>query len=206
MSTDGARCEYWDPSHCEGTPHCPARCPRFVDAEGEPWLVRPYTDADRDSLLAMYEAFDPTCRAQGIPPLTEERRESWIDMLTTNGSNFVATDGDRIVGHAVYTPTEDREPELAVFVHQDYQGRGLGTELCKHVIADAAAADRRALVLEVEPANRTAISVYERLGFERVERSYERSGFDRRAASVEMRLELSTPAVAATQNPPLARG
>ncbi len=205
MGTEPATCNYWNPSECEGSLHCPARCPRFVDKEGKPWIIRPATVADRKPLLEMYADFDPVCRAQGLPPLTDERREQWLDMLTTKGNNFVAVDGTGIAGHAVYTPTDDKEPELAVFVHQDYQDCGIGTELCKQLVADAAAAGRDALVLEVEPSNRTARSVYESIGFERIERSYKRTGVDRRSSSIEMRLDLSKPDVRATHHPPIAR-
>lgn len=205
MHTESA-CNYWDPSECEGTEHCPSRCPRFVDATGAAWTVRPYAPSDREALLEMYRQFDDAERAQGLPPLTEERRVEWVDTLVADGGNFVATADGEIAGHAVYMPTYDPEPELAVFVHQDYQSRGLGTELCKHVIADAAAGNRDALVLEVEPSNRTAISVYERLGFERVDHESNRSRIDRRAPSFQMRLELSSPRALTTRHPPILRG
>ncbi|MFB6130623.1 MAG: N-acetyltransferase family protein [Salinigranum sp.] len=160
--------EYWDAARCEGCRHCPPRCPRFVDNRGVPWLVRPYEPSDRERLLATYAEFAPDQRAMGLPPLSERALETWLDDLVDAGCNFVATSGDRIVGHAAYTPTDAVDPELAVFVHQDYQNRGIGTELCEHVVAAAAAADRDALVLEVEPGNRPAIRMYEALGFERV--------------------------------------
>ncbi len=205
MGSNTTSCEYWDPSECEGTAHCPARCPRFVDATGSAWTVRPYDTDDREVLLEMYRKFDSTDRAQGLPPLTDERRAEWVDMLVADGGNFVATaDGD-IAGHAVYMPTHEPEPELAVFVHQDYQSRGIGTELCNHIIASASAAARDALVLEVEPSNRRAISMYERLGFERVEHTSDRTGIDRRAPSFEMRLELSSSNALATRHPPIVR-
>lgn len=111
----------------------------------------------------------------------------------TSGDAAADADGDaaperQVVGHAVYTPTDDPEPELALFVHQDYQGRGLGTELCRHVVAAATAADRDALVLDVEASNRTAVGVYERLGFERVEDGAD--GVRPPAHGVRMRLDL----------------
>lgn len=199
-------CKYWDPSECEGTEHCPSRCPRFVDATGSAWTVRPYAPSDRETLLEMYREFDDDDRAQGLPPLTDERRAEWIDTLVEDGGNFVAISDGEIAGHAVYMPTHDPEPELAVFVHQTYQDRGIGTELCKHVIADATAGDRDALVLEVEPSNRCAIGMYERLGFERVEADGRRSRIDRRAPSFRMRLELSASTALTTRYPPIVRG
>jgi len=202
MSADTPTCDAWAPDECEGSPHCPPRCPRFVDKIGDTWTVEPAGAADRDALSAMYRDFDPEERAQGLPPLGEDRIDSWLDGLLADGCNFVARSGDRVVGHSAYVASDDAEPELAVFVHQEFQGRGIGTELCRHLIATAAAADRDALVLEVEPANRRAIAVYEKLGFERVG---ERSADEplRRSLSFEMRLPLSDPRARGTQNPPI---
>jgi len=50
------------------------------------------------------------------------------------------------------------------------QGRGVGTELCRHVIADADAGDREGLELHVESGNRVARSVYRTVGFELADR------------------------------------
>lgn len=124
----------------------------------------------------------------GLPPADERRLEDWLGHLLEAGWNVVARrDGD-VVGHAVYTPIGDPEPELAVFVHQSYQGRGLGTELCHHVVAAASAAECDALVLDVKPGNRTAVGIYERLGFERVDHGA--NGPGRQGHAVRMRLSL----------------
>ncbi|MFO7833966.1 MAG: GNAT family N-acetyltransferase [Halohasta sp.] len=158
----------WDSSACIGGPACPPRCPRFVDSEGSRWTLRQADPEDADRLTAMYADFGAADRAQGIPPAVDHRRQSWIEMLLEEGHNIVAEGADRIVGHVVYTPVDDAQPELAVFVHPDFHDRGIGTELCKQVAAAAAAAGCEALELHVEPTNRAAISVYQRIGFEEV--------------------------------------
>lgn len=153
----------------------------------------------------MYREFAPGERAQGVPPLDGDRIEGWLDRLLGEGCNFVAESDATVAGHALYTPTAADEPELAVFVHQAYQNRGLGTELCGHVVAAAAAADRDALVLEVESRNRVAVRTYETLGFERVDAPS--SGCDRRphANEFRMRRSLSGAADAATRQAPFLR-
>ncbi|WP_253736686.1 GNAT family N-acetyltransferase [Halohasta salina] len=156
----------WDATDCAGTEHCPPRCPRFVDAEGARWTLRSAGPADADELAAMYAAFGAADRAQGIPPAVDHRRQEWVEMLLEEGNNIVAEGADGLVGHVVYTPVDDAQPELAVFVHPDFHNRGIGTELCKQIAAAAIAADREALELHVEPSNRAAISVYQRIGFE----------------------------------------
>lgn len=204
MSDDTTACTFWDPGSCEGSVHCPPRCPRYVDPGGKTWLVVPERPDDRAALIDMCQDFAPTQRTQGLPPLDEATLEAWVDDLLAAGCNFVATDGDRVVGHAAYTATDDAEPEFVVFVHQEFQGRGIGAELCKHVIATAVAGGRDALVLTVDPENRRAIGLYERLGFEVVEPSDdERDGV--LGWSQQMRLPLGTPDVLEYQRAPMAR-
>ena len=139
MSHDATACEGWDGSECEGTVHCPPRCPRFVDKRGARWTIRPAVDGDAAALAELYEAFGTADRAQGLPPVTRSRRADWIESMLAEGSNVVAERDGELFGHAMYTPTDAAVPELAVFVHPDAQDRGVGTELCRHVIANAAA-------------------------------------------------------------------
>jgi len=91
--------------------------------------------------------------------------------------------------------TDAETPELAVFVHPDAQDRGVGTELCRHVIANAAAAGRDGIELHVETGNRPARSVYRTVGFEVVERR----------GDLRMRLDLDRPVATEVRWPPLAR-
>ena len=197
MSSDATdiACDGWNGNECEGTIHCPPRCPRFVDKEGERWTIRPGEPADVGALVEMYEAFTRRDRAQGLPPVDRDRRVDWLGSLLSEGSNVVAERENELFGHAVYTPTDADRPELAVFVHPEMQGRGVGTELCRHVIADAAAGDREAIELFVSAANRVARSVYQAVGFRLV----------RREGDLWMELPLDDPVATEVQWPPLAR-
>ncbi|ERH06869.1 MAG: acetyltransferase [Halonotius sp. J07HN4] len=152
----------WDGSAYTGSP-C---CPRFVDAEGDRWTLRPAGEHDLDRVVALYDDFGPADRSMGIPPATDHRRRSWIETLLAEGHNIVAEGAEGLVGHVVYTPAEDDRPELAVFVHPNRQNRGIGTELCAQAAAAAVDADRTALELHVDQRNRAAVAVYRRLGFE----------------------------------------
>lgn len=166
-----AACDGWNSSDCVGTVHCPPRCPRFVDKYGAQWTLRPAREADIDGLVEMYSSFGLRDRAQGLPPAGEHRLRSWLETLFDEGHNVVAAGDGRIVGHVTYTPRDEPCPELAVFVQPAVHDRGIGTELCKHAIADAAEEGREALELHVERQNRAAITVYRGLGFEVVDRT-----------------------------------
>lgn len=189
-------CTPWDPANCEGTVGCPPRCPRFVDKRGEAFLVEPLTAQHHDSLVTMYESYPATHRSLGLPPVGRSRIETWLERLVDDGANFVARDGDRIVGHAAYVPASSPEPEFVVFVDPAYHDRGLGSELCRHLVAYAADAGHEALVLDVDAANERAVYVYRRMGFEVIERS----GDD-----LTMRLSFDEPIADSVRLPPAER-
>jgi ribosomal protein S18 acetylase RimI-like enzyme len=158
-----------------------------------------------EALVEMYLDFDPSDRAQGIPPVGEDRIREWLDVLregrevgatggsetsdtragsagrreappderaadaaseaTREGYNVVAWHGDRAVGHATLVP-DDGAFELAIFVHQDYQGAGVGTETIRTLLGHGAAEGVERVWLTVERWNRAAVSLYESQGFE----------------------------------------
>ncbi len=95
--------------------------------------LRRAAPADRDALIAMYLSFEPKDAAMGLPP--HGRIESWLDGLAAY-PNFLALVKGRIAGHAILCPGGD-SGEVAVFVHQDYRGRGLGRMLLAEVVHEA---------------------------------------------------------------------
>ena len=192
MTGSSAGYDGWNSSQCRGTEDCQARCPRFVDREGASWTLRPAREEDADRLAEMYAAIGAADRAQGLPPVVDHKRRSWVEMLLEEGHNIVAEGPDRLVGHVVYTPVDEAQPELAVFVHPEFHNRGIGTELCKQIVAAAADAGREALELHVERHNRAAISVYRRIGFEVVDDAH----------SIEMVLPLDDTIAASVRIPP----
>ncbi|WP_416839995.1 GNAT family N-acetyltransferase [Haloferax sp. DFSO52] len=184
---------FWDPSQCTGTPYCPPRCPRFIDKYGDGLVIRPYAPDDWEPLNEMYRDYAIEHRSMGIPPIGDKHREEWLSALVERGRNFVAVGDGRVVGHITYTPRDDPEPELAVFVHQDSHNRGIGTELCRHAIADAAESGHEALLLYVAKENRRAIHVYLGLGFEVVASE---------STDTKMRLVLDQSVMAETRTTP----
>ncbi|MDZ7702455.1 MAG: GNAT family N-acetyltransferase [Halobacteriales archaeon] len=147
--------------------------PRTIeDAEGRELRLRRFGDAtgvaaERDALVAMYDAFDPADRAQGIPPSAESAVREWVDdLLEGDAVNVLAWDGESVAGHAVLVPEPSGEYELAIFVHQEYQGAGVGTALIRALLGAGQAEGIERVWLTVERWNSAAVTLYRGVGFE----------------------------------------
>ncbi len=95
--------------------------------------LRHATAADRETLMAMYESFEPKGAALGLPPRCNT--EHWLDQLSAYPNLVLLAEG-RVVGHAVLCP-EGNSAEVAVFVHQRYRGLGLGRKLLGALLDEA---------------------------------------------------------------------
>jgi GNAT superfamily N-acetyltransferase len=137
------------------------------DREDRSITVQRYDEGQhRDALEAMYDAFDPADRAQGIPPTGEQRIADWLDSITGEETvNLVANHGDDVVGHATLVPESESAAELAIFVLQEYQGAGIGTQLLETLLGAGQEADVERVWLSVERWNEPAIALYEKVGF-----------------------------------------
>jgi ribosomal protein S18 acetylase RimI-like enzyme len=146
----------------------PAPPVSFADREDRDIDVRAFGDDDGfDALAEMYADFDPSDRAQGVPPVGEDRVRDWLEtLLEQDGFNVVAWDGDRVAGHATLVPDDETTYELAIFVHQTYQGAGIGTRLIEALLGHAQANGAEFVWLTVERWNRPAVALYEKVGFE----------------------------------------
>lgn len=95
--------------------------------------LRRATADDRELLAEMYHSFEPKGAAQGLPPRHDSER--WLAGLSVY-PNFLAIVGGRLAGHSVLC-TGDDTAEIAVFVHQDFRGRGLGKRLLAEMVHEA---------------------------------------------------------------------
>jgi len=139
----------------------------FEDREERRIEVRPYEEGDDEALVAMYDAFDPADRAQGIPPSTEERIRDWLELIVDEGHNVIAWHDDAVAGHATLVPDGAEAYELAIFVTQEYQRAGIGGQLIRALLGYGASQDVERVWLTVERWNRAAVALYEDVGFER---------------------------------------
>ncbi|MFQ3293992.1 MAG: ribosomal protein S18 acetylase RimI-like enzyme [Halobacteriales archaeon] len=139
----------------------------FEDREGREIEFRATGRDDTEAIAEMYDTFDQEDRAQGIPPANPTRVRDWLDTILGEGLNVAAWHGEQVAGHATLMPDDDCAYELAIFVHQDYQGAGIGRRLLEATLGYGQAEGVPAVWLSVERWNRRAVGLYESIGFER---------------------------------------
>lgn len=136
----------------------------IVDDAGREITIRPFRPADVEGVVAMYADFDPTQRAQGTPPIDTDEIRGWVDDLL-EGVNVVAAAGDRIVGHISFVPDGTGRHELAIFVHQQFQRAGIGTNLMAAGLGYARQRGVGYVWLSVESWKRDVQRFYSKAGF-----------------------------------------
>lgn len=143
----------------------PVRPPQtVVDGAGRDIQIRPYRSADFEGLVGMYDDFDPAQRAQGTPPIGTDAIEDWlVDIL--DGVNVIARYEDRPMGHISFVPDGTGRHELAIFVHQEFQHAGIGTNLMAAGLGYAKQHGVGYVWLSVESWKRDIQRFYSRAGF-----------------------------------------
>lgn len=136
------------------------------DKLGRSVFLRPYQEGDFKGLSKMYDEFDPKEIALGLPPAQEENRHRWLRGIVEEWFNTVALLENRIVGHAALDrPVAGNAREFMIFVHQDYQNKGIGQALTFSMLDAARAMKVEKVWVMVENLNRIAITVFKKTGF-----------------------------------------
>lgn len=147
-----------------------------TDKLGDPFELGIGRGEDLQTLLEMYRTFSPRPASQGLPPEDPETCKNWVKTLLKKGENTLAWREKRIIGHVSVIPDGPRKSgELVIFVHQNDQNRGVGTELMQFSLAELDRLGFELVWLTVRLLNFIAIKLYTKLGFEFCDTdSYER--------------------------------
>jgi RimJ/RimL family protein N-acetyltransferase len=146
--------------------HIVQRLRLLKDKCGTPFVMRVYQNKDYSALTEMYRRFEPKEWSQGLPSHSELKREEWLRYMVDEGVNILAIMEEKVVGHAALFEMERRKScEYLIFVHQDYQDRGIGTALTEQMRELAHEMGYSKIWLTVGAINLKAIHVYEKVGF-----------------------------------------
>lgn len=138
----------------------------FQDCKGCWVRARPAENRDFRRILDMYDSFEPKASAQGLPPADPERRQYWVHQIISDSISVLAEVEKRVVAHACLIDMDRKAwGEMEIAVHQDWQNRGIGTELTCLLVDIARTFEYRRIWLTVDNLNRRAVHVYEKCGF-----------------------------------------
>jgi RimJ/RimL family protein N-acetyltransferase len=127
-------------------------------------ILRPVVEADRAALSSFVSGLSPRSSWQRFFTGGFRATTTALDTLlalTTGGRAYVAVEGQRIVGHAMWAsfPNRPHEVDIAFVVADDRRRRGLGSGLARLAINDAVASGAREIHATVMASNRGAQSL-----------------------------------------------
>ncbi|MGQ9723569.1 MAG: GNAT family N-acetyltransferase [Candidatus Jordarchaeum sp.] len=142
--------------------------------DGTEALVRPLKpDEDKDKLYEMYSTLSKETnyyRFLNYQPVTRWIVEQWCEVNYDDKMALVAivkeNGKEKIIADSrYYVDKTTEEAEIAIVVHDDYQGQGIGTELLEYTIEVARKMGVKRLYAYLSPTNRRIIHVVKKLGF-----------------------------------------
>ncbi len=90
------------------------------------------------------------------------------DCIRTGYDCWVATENENIIAHAVLSAAAGESHLLNITVDSSHQKQGIGKNLLNHMMDIARLKAAEMLLLEVRPSNKTAIHLYESVGFNEI--------------------------------------
>jgi len=130
--------------------------------------IRPLKEDDREGLHGMYQSMSDDALRWSMAPYTEETIDTWIGDLP-NLISLVAVHLGEIIGYASIQkfahPRLAGTGDLNIYIHQDYQGAGLGTALMVMLLNAANEQSLHRINLEVVADNEKAVHLFRKFGF-----------------------------------------
>jgi acetoin utilization protein AcuC len=153
-------------------------------------LFSPCTEEDLDPLTRMYDTFEPKAAIHGLPPIDAQTRVEWIKSTLSNGINLKAKfKGDIIAQASLFPMASANMAELSIFVHNEYQNRGLGSILAELLAYSAKQVGFEFLWVFEDRNNTRALSMYHKIGFREVSRELKEIELSLDLAQIPDRIE-----------------
>ena len=138
------------------------------------YKIRPAGPGDSEAIRAIRNDVIKSSTAmwttQPVPPGTGR---AWLAENLARRSAYVAEAGATVVGYANWAPWRPKDGyrytvEDSVYLTDGHQGRGLGTELLKALIAGATVSGAHVMMACIEATNTPSVALHRQLGFELV--------------------------------------
>jgi len=105
--------------------------------------------------------------------LTAEDGQAWLEENLARRSAYVVEASGVVIGFANWAPWRPKDGyrhtvEDSVYLTEGHQGRGLGAELLRTLIAGAGDSGAHVMMASIEASNTRSVTLHERAGFELV--------------------------------------
>jgi ribosomal-protein-alanine N-acetyltransferase len=144
--------------------------------------IRPMQARDLPHVTAIEQAVYPFPWTLGI----------FQDCLRVGYCCWLVELEQKVIGYGVMSVVVDESHILNLCIHPDWQRKGLGRKLILRLLMIARQHGAETVFLEVRESNRTALALYEKLGFVQIgrRRDYYPAPADGREDALVMSLEL----------------
>ncbi|MBL8347485.1 MAG: N-acetyltransferase [Rubrivivax sp.] len=143
-----------------------------------PYTHRDATEADLPRIVEIYNHAVATrkCSCDLEPTTVQARRPSFREHRSDHRPLWVAEDtarpGEGVAGYLGFFHFMNERPgyfitaDLAIYLHPEYQGRGLGSYLLGQAIAQAPSLGIETLTATIFASNEASIALFRKMGFE----------------------------------------
>ncbi len=147
--------------------------PNKCSSRTQEWEIRPAQPHDFDQLLSLFDAVAAERKWIGTEPGFDKKkyRARWQEIVDGGqGAHFVACHGSEVMGSLGIYRDANGEHELGMLVSRGRRRQGIGSALLRQAIDWAVKRHIPKLTLGVFPHNTAAIRLYEKVGFNTVQR------------------------------------
>ena len=143
------------------------------------YTYRDATESDLPRVVEIYNFAVATrkCSCDLEPTTVDARRRSFLEHTPNHRPFWVAEDTDRptfgVIGYLGFFHFMNERPgyfitaDLAIYLHPEYQGKGLGSYLISQAIERAAGLGIETLTATIFSSNESSIALFNKFGFER---------------------------------------
>ena len=111
------------------------------------------------------EDFSPIVEIENATNQLPWTKQQFISSMEVGHHSLVLEETGMVVGFAIYSPIIPESHLLNIAIDPAHQGKGFGKNLLQHVILQNETMGVKIISLEVRVSNKTAINLYENLGF-----------------------------------------
>jgi L-amino acid N-acyltransferase YncA len=133
--------------------------------------IRDARESDLPALLDIYNYIVRTSAATfDLEEQTLEQRRKWFQKFDERYPLIVAVVNGAVVGYASLSrfrekPAYGQTAETSVYIHYDYQGKGIGRLLMEAIIKRAKALNYHVLIAGITGGNESSAKLHRSLGF-----------------------------------------